>query len=169
MTQFIIKTKAYAAIEAKYACQHEHRELRLRTIAGGRQAYYRQCVRCGHAGMAIGKRAASAELQGFEASAFDGDLEHKWRARKHAEYVTTYDGIAPELRAEYEAYLASPEWAEKRTSVLRKADWICQCCEHFKATEVHHITYARIGREANSDLMAVCSFCHGLIHGKHAA
>lgn len=169
MTHFTVKAEAYAAIEAKYACQHEHRELRLRTIADGRPTYNRQCVRCGHAGRAIGKREASAELQGLEAPTFDSDLEHKWRARKHAEYVVTYAGIAPELRAEYEAYLASPDWSGKRAYILRKADFTCQCCEHFKATEVHHISYARIGREADSDLMAVCSFCHTLIHGKHVS
>jgi hypothetical protein len=168
MSHFKIKKDAYAAIEARFRCQHESRELRRRIIADGRPAYYRQCVRCGQAGRAIAAREARSELQGKTAAPpFDDDLEYKWHARKHAEYVKTYQDIAPKLREEYEAYLKSDDWDVRRTAALERATYVCQVCEHFPATQVHHIHYDRIGVEQDSDLLAVCSFCHGLLHGRN--
>jgi hypothetical protein len=165
---FSIKADAYAAIEAKYHCDHANRELRLRIIADGRKAYYRQCISCGHAGSAVSAKVARLELQGRVEPSFDDDLEHQCHARKRAEYLATYQEIAPKLRAEYEAYLASDAWTQCRAVALMRANEICECCEHFRATEVHHITYERIGQELDSDLMAVCSFCHGLLHRRHS-
>jgi hypothetical protein len=31
---------------------------------------------------------------------------------------------------------------------------------------VHHLTYARLGRERPGDLLAVCEACHGALHGR---
>ena len=154
-------------IEAKFTCAHTARELRLRTISDGRLAFYRQCTRCGNAGRAIGKDEARRELKGSEAPAFDTELEPKWYARKHAAYVATYHGIKPALEAEYQAYLSSDSWRVRREATIQNANGVCECCEYFPANQAHHITYERIGHELPSDLMAVCSFCHGLIHGKH--
>ncbi|MBS0582929.1 MAG: hypothetical protein JSS42_07490 [Proteobacteria bacterium] len=168
MATLIIKQKAYAAIEARFACLHTTRELRLRIIEDGRPFFYGQCTRCGNAGRAISKRDAIGELKGADAPMFDAELQPKWRARKHAAYVATYHAIEPELEAEYQAYLSSPAWYAKREAAIQEANGVCVCCQHFPATQAHHVTYERIGCEAPSDLMAVCSFCHGLIHGKHA-
>lgn len=165
MAKFSIKSDAYAALEAKYQCMHEVREVRLRTIADGRLAYYRQCIKCGNAGNAVSAKLAKSERQGQESPIFDDDLEHKWHAQKQAEYLTTYKNIAPQLRAEYHTYLASIDWADRREQVLIRANYMCECCEHFVATQVHHMTYERIGNELDTDLMAVCPFCHSLIHG----
>lgn len=170
MVRFRIKEAAYAEMEARYACDHTVRELRLRTISNGRRAYYRQCVRCGQAGRAISRREARQELSGStEAPPFDDAHEPKWRARKHAEYLQTYRRIRPALRDEYEAYLRSSAWATKRRTILARAAGLCELCEYFEPTEVHHITYARIGNEQEDDLLAVCHFCHGLLHGKEDA
>lgn len=168
MPAFTIKRESYAAIEAEFACAHTTRELRLRLIKDGRPAFYRQCTRCGNAGRAIGGDKANSELQGSEAPAFDTELEPRWYARKHAAYVATYHAIKPALEAEYQAYLSSQPWYVKRDAAIQNANGACECCEYFPATQAHHITYARIGHELLSDLMAVCSFCHELIHDKHA-
>ena len=166
MWKFSVKQKAYAAIEAHFVCSHEERELRFRVIADGRPTFYRQCKRCGNAGRTISKGEAANELKGAQAPRFDTDLEAKWRAAKHAEYLAAYHSIKPILLEEYREYLASPAWLEKRQLILQNAGGICQCCEHFPATQVHHLTYERIGHELPSDLMAVCSYCHRLIHGE---
>lgn len=167
MPHFRIKKEAYSQIEARFRCAHEKRELRRRIIADGRPAYYRQCIRCGHAGKAIAVKEAESELHGSaETPSFDDEMEHKWRAKKHAEYIKTYQDIASRLREEYEAYLKSDDWAARRITVLERAENVCQVCEHFPATQVHHIRYERIGAELDSDLLAVCSFCHGLLHGR---
>ena len=167
MPAFTIKREAYAAIEAKFACAHTMRALRLRTIENGRLAFYRQCTCCGNAGRAIGKSEARSELNGSDAPAFDTELEPRWFARKHAAYVATYHAIKPALEAEYQAYLSSQAWYVRRDAAIQNANGVCECCEYFPATQAHHITYDRIGHELPSDLMAVCSFCHQLIHGKH--
>jgi 5-methylcytosine-specific restriction endonuclease McrA len=104
----------------------------------------------------------------MQAPAFDNQLEAKWRAQKHAMYVATYHAIKPSMEAEYRTYLASPEWSAIRAAIFQRAQGTCECCESFPATQVHHLTYERIGHEELSDLMAVCSFCHGVIHGKLA-
>lgn len=168
MAIFQIKREAYAAIEARFACEHKERELRLRVIKDGRKAFYRQCVRCGNAGRAISKAEAERELNSTQASPFDDELESKWHARKHATYVATYHAIKPRMEAEYRRYLESPEWSAKRAATFQRAYGICECCESFPATQAHHLTYERIGHEELSDLMAVCAFCHGVIHGKLA-
>lgn len=168
MAQFLTKADTYSAIENKYRCTHENRELRIRVIADGRSAHYRQCIICGNAGNAVSAKTVQTELQGQKAPPFDNELDHRWRGRKHAEYLSTYKQIEPVLRAEYEAYLASELWAQRRSATIRAAKGVCQCCEHFPATQVHHITYERIGNERASDLMAVCTFCHELLHGKHS-
>lgn len=168
MPAFTIKREAYAAIEVEFACAHTARELRLRIIEDGRPTYYRQCISCGNAGRAVGRGEARSELKGSEAPAFDTELEPRWYARKQAAYVATYLAIKPALEAEYQAYLSSQPWYVKRDAAIQNANGVCECCESFPATQAHHITYERIGHELPSDLMAVCSFCHELIHGKHA-
>ena len=168
MSHFSIKQEAYAAIEAKYRCAHKTRELRLRRIADGRPAYYRQCIRCGHAGNAISTKTGRAEFQSGAIPFFDDELEHQWHAKKSAEYIATYQKIEPSLRAEYDAYLASDAWGARRSIVLARARSICECCEYYSATQVHHKIYERIGQELDTDLMAVCNFCHDLLHGRVA-
>lgn len=168
MPHFKIKKETYSEIEARFRCDHEKRELRRRIIADGRAAYYRQCICCGQAGRAIGVKEAKLELNGnTEAPPFDNDLEHKWRGRKHAEYIKKYQEIAPQLKEEYEAYLKSHDWIVRRAATLEQAENICEICGHFKATQVHHINYERIGFELDSDLMAVCHFCHSLLHHRN--
>lgn len=64
--------------------------------------------------------------------------------------------------ASYEDYLRSPHWAERRRLAGDAADWTCACGR--PATQIHHRTYARLGRERLRDLRAVCSDCHRKIH-----
>ena len=67
----------------------------------------------------------------------------------------------------YPLYLQSAEWKKRRDWVLSKANLKCKMCHMVctdKATEVHHLTYDRVGAEAISDLVAVCSPCHRSVH-----
>ena len=169
MSRITIKQEAYAAIEQRFSCTHPERELRLRRIEDGRLAHYRQCTRCGAAGRAISKKESKAELGPLtSAPAFDDDLEPQWHARKHVAYLLTYKEIEPLLRKEYARYLASPEWQEVRSRIIARANGVCECCDMAPPTEVHHTTYLRLGCELDDDLLAVCSFCHWLIHNPTA-
>jgi hypothetical protein len=66
----------------------------------------------------------------------------------------------------YRAYLASPEWAERRGRTLMLAGGTCQRCGQRRATEAHHLTYDRLGRERDQDLLALCGPCHRMLHGQ---
>lgn len=60
---------------------------------------------------------------------------------------------------EYTAYLQSPAWQRVRARVLDRAKGRCETCGK-PATQVHHLTYERLGHEYMSDLLAVCEPCH---------
>jgi len=64
----------------------------------------------------------------------------------------------------YEAYLQTPQWQLRRRRVLERADFRCEGCRQAPATQVHHLTYKRLGHEMLFDLVAVCDACHEAIH-----
>ena len=65
----------------------------------------------------------------------------------------------------YNRYRKSARWQTKRRTILKCARYKCWKCGR-PATQVHHETYKRIGKERLSDLTAVCGGCHKRIHGK---
>lgn len=77
-------------------------------------------------------------------------------------YARSYFG-----RLDYPAYLRSPAWQHKRRVMLWLAGYKCQLnAAHTRRLEVHHRTYARVGREWPGDLVVLCSECHRRQHGK---
>lgn len=69
-----------------------------------------------------------------------------------------------ERREQYASYLRSPQWLARRAKVMKRAGGICEACLERKATQVHHLTYARIFNEPCFDLRAICDPCHDAIH-----
>jgi 5-methylcytosine-specific restriction endonuclease McrA len=70
---------------------------------------------------------------------------------------------------EYNKYLQSPEWREKRDLVLKRDNYKCQCCLDALATQVHHKSYMFVdlkGGEPAFDLVAICTPCHEKIETK---
>lgn len=77
---------------------------------------------------------------------------------------------SPEWFALYREYLDSPEWAQARALVFKRAGGICEACLHARATQCHHVTYPqrRTGKltladfihQAKWQLRAVCDTCH---------
>lgn len=63
----------------------------------------------------------------------------------------------------YNGYLNSPYWAAKREAVLERDDYTCCACKG-EASQVHHLTYERVGREALEDLVSICAACHAYHH-----
>ncbi len=164
----VVKQRAYAQIEERYSCAHEDRELRARTIADGRQTFVTQCIRCGQTSNPIARRKAVELARGRAIPFYDINLEESWRGRKSEEYQKIFQELAPSLADEYECYLRSNVWHEKRKAVLGRATYQCELCEKASATEVHHLTYVRLGKELLTDLLAVCETCHQLIHAPNA-
>ena len=66
----------------------------------------------------------------------------------------------------YRQYLTTTEWRERRWRVMQRAGYICEGCGTERATQVHHLTYDRVGREMLFDLVAICDDCHHSIHEK---
>ncbi|MDI4237769.1 hypothetical protein OZ411_33695 [Bradyrhizobium sp. Arg237L] len=69
----------------------------------------------------------------------------------------------------YREYLSSPAWRfnAARLRELEAAGFQCRLCPNSTATghviECHHRTYARLGREIDGDLTALCRECHGVV------
>ena len=63
----------------------------------------------------------------------------------------------------YRAYLETGYWQEKRKRIIQKAGGRCRRCDA-RATTVHHERYRGFGRERDTDLTAVCSRCHTMLH-----
>lgn len=65
---------------------------------------------------------------------------------------------------DYELYLRSDAWRERREHALHLAVHRCQVCNSPHDLVVHHRTYDRIGCEDVADLTVLCSECHDWFH-----
>jgi len=66
----------------------------------------------------------------------------------------------------YKTYLQSSEWEHKRIEAFKAWGFECSGCGCKNRLQVHHLSYARIGKEEMGDLMPLCPSCHEFIH-KH--
>ncbi len=67
----------------------------------------------------------------------------------------------------YKEYMRSPEWRQKRKTIINRDLYRCRICGWQPKThstnnhlEVHHSTYERLGDEWDSDLITLCHHCH---------
>ena len=61
--------------------------------------------------------------------------------------------LAPDV--DYDAYIRSEVWRERREAVLTNANYRCQMCGLFSARlDAHHNNYDRLGNELLGDLIA---------------
>lgn len=71
-------------------------------------------------------------------------------------------------RRDYEAYIASPQWAAKRERAFKKHGRACKACGSTDpGLHVHHHTYERFRRERLDDLVILCKPCHTIVHKFH--
>ncbi len=71
--------------------------------------------------------------------------------------------IPVDMQRQYESYMASVEWKQRRQRAIELAGYCCERCGATawdKRLEVHHLTYERMGHEKDADLMALCPECH---------
>lgn len=71
--------------------------------------------------------------------------------------------------AEYQLYLQSEAWNQKKHQRMAIDNYTCQACgcrgTSRNPLEIHHLTYTRIGSEdLYTDLVTVCRSCHTTIH-----
>ncbi len=67
--------------------------------------------------------------------------------------------------SEYQRYLCSREWALLKEQVRERSHGKCERCGG-PYSQVHHLTYERIGHELPTDLIGVCDPCHEFLSGK---
>lgn len=66
----------------------------------------------------------------------------------------------------YASYLRSDHWRQMRAKALSYYGDSCCLCDAKQRLEVHHRSYARLGRERMADLTVLCRSCHAKFHGK---
>lgn len=71
-------------------------------------------------------------------------------------------------RMDYEEYLKTPEWRNKKKTRLAFDNWQCGIC-HAEIDgdkyETHHLNYSKLGDEdIEHDLLTLCHDCHAAFH-----
>ncbi|MDA9513493.1 hypothetical protein XI04_10630 [Bradyrhizobium sp. CCBAU 11430] len=106
-------------------CEHSSSEVRQRRDGEGAMHFYCQCLTCGKSiGSALRKVPELASSPPWQ-----DDLEntfHRARGDEYSDLIQKHVRIQKNdeegFRREYDRYLDSPEWREKRTRVLKRAN-----------------------------------------------
>lgn len=161
-------TEPWQQASEEFACDHPRTELTVKVAVNGTRIYRHQCQVCGQ-GLEVLRHSALPSLQRDHAIPFDETLKNSWWQRKSERARELYDEKRERESSEwwraYQDHQASPEWQMIRMKVLKRAGFVCEGCLSRPATQVHHKTYERVGREMAFDLVAVCDVCHETLHG----
>lgn len=66
----------------------------------------------------------------------------------------------------YAEYLKSEAWRAKREDAFRHYGRKCDRCGSTRNLHIHHLSYARLGREEMEDLQVLCHDCHEKRHDR---
>lgn len=66
--------------------------------------------------------------------------------------------------SEYELYLQSPEWRERREQLMETVGASCEFCGNEEHLQVHHLSYEDLGQESLQQLAVLCKWCHADWH-----
>lgn len=150
-------------------CTHDSIIVRKQNSAG-HWMYTYQCRKCGEidrdripsGGVWLPKSAIATDLE--EVPVFDDTLRQRLVAQAAEAMRAARESEREQWWDEYDAYINSPDWHEKREKVLRRDRYLCQGCLERQAINVHHLTYARLFNELLCDLVSLCIPCHQLCH-----
>ena len=149
-------------------CDHSETDLRRMRRADGVWVARPQCLVCGH-GLQFVKKET---VPGFEfLPVFDKDLQAAWREKvdryykdRREEYQRALADHDAKWWEWYSSYLRTDRWRRVRERVLARDRYQCAGCGERRATQAHHMTYVRVGREMLFDLVSVCDQCHEACH-----
>lgn len=157
-------------LEREFHCSHDDRAIAIKKQKNGVRYCY-QCQRCGEIEMLRAGELTQSDRDG--AVSFDKGIKERWWKARSSRAADLHGQSREQEKAEfdrwYQDYLTTPEWRSKRDAVLKRAGSVCEGCLKRAATEVHHLTYVRVGREMLFDLVAVCEICHREIHSPDPA
>jgi hypothetical protein len=152
-------------------CEHAKAEPRKKRKNGSGRPYYR--IQCPDCGAPLSSQLAFTIVEDFKMTFgpirnWDHTkeaawLEHRLHFRRlladHQNWERHYWWWR-----EYGAYLGSSEWLLRRVRIFHRCNRICEMCSSAPATQVHHLTYERVGEELDTDLLGVCGPCHDTMH-----
>lgn len=147
-------------------CQHGRSEPRRRRYANGQEAVWLQCLDCGHFLKALPKSTEGAVWASGQIKIEHDAARDAARDAILLRHVKLQELESAERKADYQAYLRSTAWRERRSLVLDRAAGRCEGCRLAPAIEVHHLTYAHVGEEFLFELVALCGECHGRVHDR---
>lgn len=156
-------------------CGHDRETWARRILSNGTTHVVRACADCGHV-LTVAQRFADHPARAAypELSPHPDPCDcHQSRASTIERLATLQNEGQAGLtwnRAGYDAYLESPEWAERRTYYLARAMHRCQLCKRAggpggAGLNVHHADYSRLGAELEIDVIVLCRACHQRHHG----
>lgn len=64
----------------------------------------------------------------------------------------------------YEDYLSSTRWNRRKHAFYGRNENSCAACSSKRRLVVHHLSYERLGRERDEDLVVLCWDCHDELH-----
>jgi 5-methylcytosine-specific restriction endonuclease McrA len=150
-------------------CAHPEFHIVRTRIANGTLQYRRECAVCWHLfGSAVSRHEAGGTFR-------EPDVARRRAyevARKAEEEALRLRcaGVRASRdaawREQYDEYLQSDSWYERRRLVMRRAGGMCEACGSARATQVHHRTYKHVFDELLWELAAVCDACHDRVHDR---
>jgi hypothetical protein len=75
------------------------------------------------------------------------------------------------MKADYQKYLQSAHWQQRRKKAIEDTGHICEKCDlprwlaqiaYQQDLNVHHLNYANLGHEEDCDLEVLCRRCHDI-------
>ncbi len=154
-------------------CRHSRREKRRRVFSNGQLNVVEQCLDCGTQICCVPKVKWVGAVNPSRLPEYDDTIRQRyWDERSAAsrqEWEDRKQRESEEWWAVWEAHMRSPAWQAIRIKVLRRDKYVCQGCGQTNASQVHHLTYKRLGREMMFDLVSVCEDCHAAIHASRGA
>ncbi len=70
-------------------------------------------------------------------------------------------------KPDYNTYIRSWVWNAVKKSYFTRNKKVCAACNASSYIVLHHINYGRLGKELDSDLIALCRGCHNELHETH--
>jgi len=143
-------------------CEHKM-EMRVKVTNNGQKKYREYCRYCGHhdGDYILKKDWTPSMIESavpLEKNCYETWRKHREQARKSYEKRNNAT-----WNKWYDKYRESPEWRHRREMVFERCGYMCECCGDADAVEVHHTSYALVGREPLFHLVGICGECHRYI------
>jgi hypothetical protein len=164
--------------------EHQHESVLVKKIdALGRYRFTAQCVTCGRIdtqrlkkmGFGIWAPLSGLEVPFESLKDWDDSIAERYGEAMRIKRERQWEEVKARLEAEreeksrqwwdeYDAFLKTSRWREKRIAVIARDGNVCQACLRRPIQAVHHKTYEHGVDAPLFDLVGVCHVCHQALH-----